>query len=322
MRIPGLKKVKKTALWLKNKISPGALILGYHRIAKVEKDSFYNCISPDHFSQQMEVLKNHANPMNMEDLVAYLMGGDPPPKTVCVTIDDGYADALLNAKPILERYEIPATVFVTTGNLGGEFWWDELERYILNTPGNSGVLRLGQDKLDFTWDFNNPNPEEQARYITSIANLLRPLDEASRRQLLAKIKEWGGINGPEELSLARSMTPEELVSLIDGGLIQIGSHTVTHPMLSELSEEERRFEIIESKRQLEEILAKPITGFSYPNGAFKKNDPELVSKAGYLYACASNYGVVRTIRNQYTLPRFWVNDINGNRFWQWLKRWQ
>jgi peptidoglycan/xylan/chitin deacetylase (PgdA/CDA1 family) len=118
MRIPGLKTFRKTSLWLKNKIFPGALILGYHRIAKVDNDSFYNCISPNHFAQQMEVLKNYAHPMSLDELVACLRSWRISPKTVCVTIDDGYADVLYSAKPILEKYEIPATVFVVPREFG------------------------------------------------------------------------------------------------------------------------------------------------------------------------------------------------------------
>jgi peptidoglycan/xylan/chitin deacetylase (PgdA/CDA1 family) len=321
MRIPGLKTGKKTALWLKNKISPGALILGYHRIAKVENDSFYNCMSPSHFAQQMEVLRNCTHPISLDELVACLNHGEPSPKTVCVTIDDGYADTLYSAKPILEKFEIPATVFVTTGNLGGEFWWDELERYVLSAPEDAGLLRLGKGKLDFEWDFNNPNPTKRASQITSIADFLRPLDAANRRLLLNKIKEWSGNTDLRALPPVRSMTANELVSLIDGGLIQIGSHTVTHPVLSELSEQERRYEIDESKRELEEILAKPVLGFSYPNGCFTKGDPKLVSQSGYQYACMSKNGAVRSNSDRFTLPRFWIPDWDGPTFERWLLRW-
>lgn len=321
MRIPGLKTAKNTTLWLKNKIFPGALILGYHRIAKVGNDSFYNCISPNHFAQQMEVLRNCANPISLEELIACLNHGEQSPKTVCVTIDDGYADTLYSAKPILGKFEIPATVFVTTGNLGGEFWWDELERYILSAPEDASLLHLKKGKLDFEWDFKNLKPAKRTDQISSIADFLRPLDAPNRRLLLNKIKEWSGNNNPGELPLARSMTATELISLTDGKLIQIGSHTVTHPVLSELSEQERRYEINESKRELEEILAKPVHGFSYPNGRFSKSDPELVSKAGYQYACVSKNGTVRSNSDRFRLPRFWIGDIAGDTFHRWLNGW-
>jgi peptidoglycan/xylan/chitin deacetylase (PgdA/CDA1 family) len=320
MRIPGLKTARKTVLWMKSKIIPGALVLGYHRIAEAENDSFYNCISPIHFEQQMEVLHKHANPINLDALVAYIKDGEAPPKTVCVTIDDGYADALYNAKPILEKYEIPATVFVTTGNLGGEFWWDELERYTLQAPDNAGLLRLRKDKLNLEWDFNHKDPAKRASQIISIADFLRPLDETIRQQMLYKIKEWSRYSNGE-LPPVRSMTPTELVSLMEGTLLQIGSHTVTHPMLSKLSKQERWYEINQSKQDLEEILSKPVLGLSYPNGCFEKGDPELVLKSGYRYACVSKNGMVRSNSDRFQLPRFWIHDIDGDSFYRWLKEW-
>jgi peptidoglycan/xylan/chitin deacetylase (PgdA/CDA1 family) len=321
MRIPGLKTAKKTSLWLKNKIFPGALILGYHRVVQGENDNFYLCTSPSHFEQQMEVLKQYANPISLSDLIGCLQEGEAPPKTVSVTIDDGYADALFNAKPVLEKYQVPATVFVTTGNLGGEFWWDQLERYVLSAPQNVGLLQLRIGDLILELDFSNQDSTKRIGQMTLLADYLRPLEETKRRQLLTVIREWSGSKDIGEQSLTRSMTSDELVSLNEGGLIQIGSHTVTHPVLSSLPEQNRRREIYQSKQDLEKILTKPVVGLSYPNGSYFKTDPELVSQAGYLYACASDYGTVRSMSNRFTLPRFWVKNINGELFHQWLKRW-
>jgi peptidoglycan/xylan/chitin deacetylase (PgdA/CDA1 family) len=321
MRIPGLKTAKITAEWLVNRLFPGAVILGYHRIASEENDSFYNCVAPNHFSEQMEILSRYANPISLEDLSARLELGDPLPKTACVTFDDGYLDTLINAKPILEKYEIPATVFVTTGSLGSEFWWDELERYILEAPKYEKPIRLRINEQELEWNFTNLNATERASQIVSIANSLRPLKDTSRHHFLNKIKEWAGINDEKISVRVRCMTPDELVSLTGEGIIQIGSHSITHPVLSNLSESERRYEMEESKRLLEEIVAQPILGFSYPNGRYLDSDPDLVCRSGYRYACASINGTVRATNNHFKLPRFWIGNIDGESFLKWLKRW-
>lgn len=323
MRIPGLKTAKHAARWLHNRIFPGAVILGYHRIALDENDSFENCVSPDHFAQQMEVLSRYANPVRLEQLAESLGFEGPLPKTVCVTIDDGYADTLTNAKPILEKYHIPATVFVTTGYLGEEFWWDELQRTILNAPDDADPDSLRSLIVDRASDLEAANPKlsDRASQINAIANILRLLDESSRRQKLSKIKEWAGYNLKDQSPPARSMTPAELISLVEGELIQIGSHSVTHPMLSELAESERRYEIEESKRMLEAIIARPVLGFSYPNGRYVDSDPDLVSQSGYRYACTSQNGTIRSSNHPFTLPRFWPSNIDGESFNSWLKRW-
>jgi peptidoglycan/xylan/chitin deacetylase (PgdA/CDA1 family) len=213
---------------LHNCVFPGAFILGYHRVVGVEIDSFYDCVSPENFDQQMEVLRKHTNLVHLSELVAQLEEGTLLPKTVCVTIADGYADALTNAKPILEKHNFPATVFVTTGNLGGEFWWDEVERYILSLPEQKGKLSLRVRNRISEWDFSNA---DRAGRIAAIANLLRPLDAKHCRQLLNEIREWAGDPSARQDHPARSMTADELVTLVDNDIVNIGSRSISHPVL-------------------------------------------------------------------------------------------
>jgi peptidoglycan/xylan/chitin deacetylase (PgdA/CDA1 family) len=77
----------------------------------------------------------------------------------------------------------------------------------------------------------------------------------------------------------------------------------------------------ESKRTLEKILAKPVYGFSYPNGRYLESDPDLVSQSGYRYACASQNGTIRSTSILYKLPRFWPGNVDGKTFQKWLKLW-
>jgi peptidoglycan/xylan/chitin deacetylase (PgdA/CDA1 family) len=321
MRFPGLKTARYASLWIKNRINPGAVILGYHRIANVEADSFYNSLSPKNFAGQMEVLKRYANPVSLENMVKMLAAGSLPPRTVCVTIDDGYADALVHAKPILEKFEVPAEVFITAGNLGGEFWWDEVERYVINVPAEADPLHLVFNHREYAWDFKQADAKYRTGAAAEIADVLRPLNEANRRLLLDEIKDWARPFSLPAQPLARSLTAEEITLLSDGGLIQIGSHTMTHPMLPILSEQEKWYELHESKSILEKILRNPVASFSYPNGAYSPDDPWLVAKAGYAFACKSRSGTVHSHENLFTLPRFWIKDIDGSAFHWWLQRW-
>src|SRR5262245_22040769 len=105
-----------------------ALILMYHRVAEPPMDPWYLSVSPRHFAEQLDVLRQHARLLRVDQLSRALRDGDVPDRSVVVTFDDGYADNLRTAKSLLELYNVPATVFLTTGYIGQdrEFWWDEL----------------------------------------------------------------------------------------------------------------------------------------------------------------------------------------------------
>jgi len=132
MRIPGLKGLRLGARWLRSRFVGEGLILGYHRVADVARDTYSLCVTPQHFAEQLQVLHKYTQPISLRQLAKGLLDGNLPKRSVVVTFDDGYADVVDYAAPLLERYQIPATVFVSTGYVGREFWWDELERIVLS----------------------------------------------------------------------------------------------------------------------------------------------------------------------------------------------
>jgi peptidoglycan/xylan/chitin deacetylase (PgdA/CDA1 family) len=118
--------------------------LVYHRINELRSDPWALGVTPRRFAEHLEVLRDCARPIRLEQLSGALLDGSLPDRSVVVTFDDGYADNLYNAKPLLERYDVPATVFVTTGYVGSgrEFWWDELDRLLLQPGTLPEALRL------------------------------------------------------------------------------------------------------------------------------------------------------------------------------------
>src|SRR5688500_3972480 len=152
MRLLGIKTIKNFSRWLQARVLGGALILGYHRIAYTNRDGYEVCVSPENFDGHMESLRKYVHPISLSKLVQGLKEGSLPPKSVAVTFDDGYADNLYTAKPLLEKYEIPATVFICTGYMGKEFWWDELERLVISSQADPRALYLQLGGAQFTWD--------------------------------------------------------------------------------------------------------------------------------------------------------------------------
>src|SRR6476619_301445 len=136
MRRTGLKKAWRAAQRLIYRMCSGTLILMYNRVAKLSNDPHLVAVSPQHFGEHLEVIRKCYIPLRLQRLVESLQERRIQKKTIVITFDDGYADNLHNASPLLEHHDIPATIFVTAGQAEKqqEFWWDELDRMLLQ-PG-------------------------------------------------------------------------------------------------------------------------------------------------------------------------------------------
>ncbi|HSB13722.1 MAG TPA: glycosyltransferase [Bryobacteraceae bacterium] len=277
---------------------PKALILLYHRVAEVQPDPWSLCVTPQHFAEHLDVLSSRWNVLRLRDLVRALQDGALPDRSIAITFDDGYADNLHNAKPILERYGKPATTFVSSGYVGNkrEFWWDELERI---------VRRDGSLNLDL--------------YL-SLHRLLQPLTHTERCRMLDGFLEWEGIE-PGVRETHSTLSATELVELARGDLIEIGSHTFTHALLDALPEAQQRAEIVQSKAGLEEILGGRVDHFAYPYGHYNEATISILRRAGFACACTTNASSVDKYSDRFQLPRLTVGDWGGEEFARRLSDW-
>ena len=318
MRIPGRRKVRKAGRWLQSRFRRGALILGYHRIADAAYDPYRICVSPDHFAQQLAVLREMAAPLPMADLLQGLKRGQLPRGALALTFDDGYQDNLTNAVPLLQEYQMPATVFLITGFPGREFWWDELAR-LLQTP--LGLL-IAANIIEA------PDPLETAKQNLQDTRLLMQFydrllwkPQEQREVIFNALRLGQPDSAADDPEIPRALNVEEIRALAHQPGIEIGAHTINHPLLKYLEPDVQRREITGSKQHLEELLSETITGFSYPNGSLSNETEQIVQEAGFGYACCSVENVCYPASGHYALPRFWVPDIPGPAFARWLRRW-
>lgn len=231
-------------------LSPTAFILLYHRVADVKDDPHLLTVSPKNFYRQINYLRENFNLVSLLKLVNNLKGGEIKKDTLAITFDDGYADNLYNALPVLEEFQIPATLFIVAGKIDSPepFWWD---------------------------------------------------------------------TETEKKSRGRPLSKGELIKLSNNNLIEIGSHTLSHPNLSKISYQEQEKEISESKKLIENIIKKPTFSFAYPFGSkdsFDKKTIELVKEAGYQYACVNIHKRVRKNSNIFALPRYIVRNWDLEEF--------
>jgi peptidoglycan/xylan/chitin deacetylase (PgdA/CDA1 family) len=324
---------------------PRALILLYHRVSDLRSDPQLLCVSRQHFGEHLEVLRKHGYPMRLKALDQMLQRKNLGRCGIVVTFDDGYADNLHHAKPLLERYDIPATVFVATGYIDSKsgFWKDNLEQVFLqpgtlpetlhlNVKGNLYQWELGEaayyNMEDFKrcsgWNVTRTyDPTVRQRLYRCLCQLLSPLCEVERQTVLKELLAWAGIEF-QDGSVHRTLSTDEVIHLAKGGLVEVGSHTVMHPVLSLLPAAAQRDEIRGSKIHLEEILGHPVTSFAYPYGGRSHYSAETVAavrEAEFEVACSNFSGMVRRDADMWQLPRFLVRNWSGEEFSSHLREW-
>jgi peptidoglycan/xylan/chitin deacetylase (PgdA/CDA1 family) len=319
------------------------LILLYHRVARLRSDPWSLTVKPHHFAEHLEILHQYARPIRLQQLSQESFS-ELPDRSVVVTFDDGYADNLYNAKPLLERHGVPATVFVTTGYIGSEreYWWDELDRLLLQPGRVPDTLRLSVNGYIYEWQLGGAThyseeasrryrrwkirkdpPSMRHRLYRSLYELLNPLPGEERRKVLDELVAWAGTK-PVGRRTHRTLSAEEVVALAEGGLIEVGAHTVTHSALSTLPAQLQRDEIQSSKVRLEEILDRPVTSFAYPYGGrsdYTAQTVSIVQESGFSLACSNFPALVERSTDQFELPRVYAPDCGEERFAQWLSKW-
>jgi peptidoglycan/xylan/chitin deacetylase (PgdA/CDA1 family) len=292
----------------------------YHRIARVRHDPWGIAVDPDRFEQQMDYVKRHRNAMTMDELVQHLIANTLPANALAITFDDGYRDNLVHAKAVLTRCCLPACLFLATGYVGsGEyFWWDELATMILESTdrvhceqacGNETILLdwtepNASDETASDWKaWDEPRTARQKAYL-AIWRILRRAPENERKTAMDSLRLR--FARPQD-SLALPMTAEEVCNFLEGGLITLGAHSVTHSALTALSKLERRREIDLSGQRCRAISNSHVTGFAYPYGDMNPDVQREVETSGYSWACSTEGAwLIGDQQNVYALPRIAV----------------
>lgn len=217
------------------------------------------CVSAERFEEQIRYCSQTCVCLSVETAVNHLIAGTLPQRSVVVTFDDGYLDFKTNALPILERYQVPAVVFVTTGFVDGSArpWWFELERIILRSK--QIAVQLSGRNIKYP---AGSLPEKIAAF-TGLNELLKRLAPGEQAALFEQLRcEQGDPYGTPEAFLSW----EDLRTLDRHPLLTIGAHTARHPVLSRLSADQLLDEVASDKHTLENFLGHEVKYFAYPFG--------------------------------------------------------
>ncbi len=294
-------------------------IVNYHRILE-SLDPLLDS-EPDvvEFRWQMELLAECFNVMPLHDALHALGTQSMPPRTVCITFDDGYRSTHDLALPILKELNLPATVFVTSGYIGeGNMWNDKILEAVRRLPSDQLDLRetgLGIHALQTI--------DERKHTIQKLTQDAKYLPPKERLDLTVRLEELAGEVFDHGLMLTR-----EMVCTMAEQNIEIGAHTITHPILTSLDDNSARHEIEGGKLQLEAITGRPVRLFAYPNGKagmdFDERHVVMAKEAGFAAAFTTAFGAATNENDRYQIPRCRPWDATpffyGLRLLRWLAR--
>ncbi len=276
------------------------LILTYHRFSRGQDASK---VSAADFDSHLQYLSRHNNVLPLAEAVECLKNGKTlPANATVITIDDGYSDAYEIAFAKLKKYGFPATVYAITDFVDQNIWlWTDLMRYVMAKTIDS----------EFSFDFGTGDSvqarlTDDAKRLEAANRTNERLKKLSNEQKDAKIAE---IARQLNVELPTAPPPEfaamtwDQAREMDADGVTIESHTVTHPILTNVSQTELDFELRTAKARLEEQLGRCVDHFCYPNGSLNDNVRRAAENAGYESAVTTAYGFNNGDSDQLLLNR-------------------
>lgn len=275
-------------------------ILIFHRVLHEQDPLFPSETTAESFYWQVKELARNFNILPLSEAITRMYDGCLPARAACITFDDGYADNVEIALPILQRFNAPATFFIASCFLdGGRMWNDTIIETIRIRP--EGTLDLS--KINMGMYLLNDYTSRTA----CIADLIKKLKHLPPNKRIEYV-EYIATKTPTKLPDNLMMTTQQLQKLQQTEGMDIGAHTATHPILTSLNDEAVFLEIESGRKQLEKLISDKVELFAYPNGQPSKDystgHTEIVRELGFKAALTTAWGVSTLNTNRWELPRF------------------
>jgi peptidoglycan/xylan/chitin deacetylase (PgdA/CDA1 family) len=260
--------------------------------------------------------RNNYELVTLRDLFARLGGKGPQARgAVAFTIDDGYIEQASVAAPVFAEFGCPVTTFVTTGFLDGNlwFWWDQVE-YVFEHAARSSVrVPIGDTLFDRQWENDEQRTRAQAEFTARCNRVL----EGEKMAAIARLARETGVEIPRDPPPhCAPMTWDDVRACEDMGMT-FGPHSVTHPLLSRITQDAADHEITESWARVRAEVRSPVPIFCYPNGEwedFGDREIAVLRRLGFVGAVATapGYAGAPTFRhgedNRFRVQRFGFPD--------------
>ena len=291
------------------------LILAYHGVTRNEYDiPLWTQLPVKAFEKQIKYLGQRYNFISLEQAVQSIkFGVDFPEKPAVITFDDGYRNNLTIALPILKKYRLPATIFVTAGYVGSSRLMPLDEAYVILNSSKKSVsftipgLGLGTLSTD--------TPKNLFDSYQKLVNRLKRFPVEVQVNFLGILREVLDCDHDQDdiclVNEFRLLSRDEIQGLLETGLIQIGAHTVSHEILTNVSLEKATREVVDSKSILQEMLGRNIDLFAYPNGTeadYNEGHIECLKENGFSGSVTTIPRLNKKLTNPYRLGRFCIGS--------------
>lgn len=300
------------------------VVLAYHRINE-KPDAAYPLqedtvsATPEMFRKQLAFLKRHCFVTTFKELADLIAANEEiPDNTVIITFDDGYRDNYDIALPILSEFNLPAVVYVVTDNIdsGQPFWFDVLSYALLRAPNGCLSILDGQHSFDIS-------EENRKSLRRSFGDLVRTLSDQERVRALRELVDYSKCRSDID-ALERTVLTWPEVSELQSAGIEIGSHTVTHPFLTRLSDQQLRSELMDSKSCIESAIGAEVRSVSYPTGGkayYDERAVKLAAECGYQFAVSYEHNALPYSHEiRFEIPRIHVElDVGQELFEAYIK---
>lgn len=283
------------------------LVLCYHKICNLDRDWNGIATSLDTFSRQTEyIYKTYgfAAPDEFENT--------KDDKRVVLTFDDGFEDNYTNALPILQAYGIPALFFIATETIytQRETWCNELIRIILEGNEYPDYFRF-EENCEIRL-FPTETVEQRIDLYHYFRNIMLGLSAEKREDIFDLLKTWANTNRYPARTTHRMMSREQISDLSIKENVYIGCHTVTHPSLGLLTKEQQYYEILQSKKTLEEIIGKRVDQFAYPFGGindYSITTINILESLNFKRAYSTTFKKKNRLDSVFEIPRVCISEM-------------
>ncbi len=275
------------------------VIFMYHGVTATDgmnSNYFGKHVHVERFREQLEYISRNYRIVPLDDLVRKLRENDLTENIAVITFDDGYLNNFTVAYPVLRALRIPATIYLTTGYIGSDnwFWTDLVEHAIVNM--HKTVL----DIAGLRSSFRISTLPEKLRAIADIKKSLKCFDETSLMSTLNEIKSACSAEKEKPFENYQALKWDHIAEMNNNG-ITFGAHTVNHVILSRYPFERAEWEIIHSKKTIEEKTKKPVTSFCFPNGKTGDFTFEIKKCLADHFQCALSANSGRVMPDDYDL---------------------